>query len=275
MQATHLIRSNAAGRSHLFLSRSRALPWMKIRRQRACWSSCALLPSLIQVQLQLQLQSPSSPSLLKTFALLSSPLSEQQSRVVAGNTRLRCFASSSSVADTDDSNVVSILDENSDKIIQQIPLADCRNFCFIAHVDHGKSSLSSRILELTGNLGPQAQRIALEAVRKQQKQEDNGTQDESIVAQDKQSTPPKVNAIQNHARQDKEQYELLDTLAVEQQRGITVKASAATMLYRHPSAIGPTGVLLLNMIDTPGHVDFGSEVERSLSFVQGAVLLLE
>lgn len=50
----------------------------------------------------------------------------------------------------------------------------------------------------------------------------------------------------------KEQIELLDTLAVEKERGITVKASAASMLYPHPSAKGPHGVLLLNMVDTPG-----------------------
>ena len=48
----------------------------------------------------------------------------------------------------------------------------------------------------------------------------------------------------------KEKIELLDTLQVEQERGITVKASAATMLYPHPSAVGPSGVLLLNMVRT-------------------------
>jgi len=73
----------------------------------------------------------------------------------------------------------------------------------------------------------------------------------------------------------KERIELLDSLSVERERGITVKASTATMLYRHPSAVGPSGVLLLNLYDTPGHADFGLEVSRSLSFVQGAVLLLD
>lgn len=89
-----------------------------------------------------------------------------------------------------------------------------------------------------------------------------------------------------------------DTLSVEKERGITVKASTASFLYPHPSAVGEEGVMLLNMIDTPGtphsqyfkksrgllilpfavvlgHADFGREVARSLSFVQGAILLLD
>lgn len=78
------------------------------------------------------------------------------------------------------------------------------------------------------------------------------------------------------AKEDqKEQIEILDTLSVERERGITVKATTASMLYQHPAAVGPEGVLLLNMIDTPGHADFGREVARSLSFVQGAILLLD
>jgi Membrane GTPase LepA len=145
-------------------------------------------------------------------------------------------------------------------LIESIPLEDVRNFCIVAHVDHGKSSLASRILELTGNLGVEQQWAAIEHA---------GWTDRY----------KKPTLHSNHksvlAAADKEQIELLDTLAVERERGITVKASAATMLYPHPSAKGPNGVLLLNLIDTPGHIDFGTEVTRTLSSVQGAVLLFD
>jgi len=131
------------------------------------------------------------------------------------------------------SNTSSILDI-SESTLHSIPIEDIRNFSFIAHVDHGKSSLASRVLEHTGNITPTS-----------------------------------------NTTNTKEQINELDTLEVEQARGITVKATAASMIYKHKSAKGPTGNILLNMVDTPGHTDFGSEVRRSLAFVQGAVILFD
>jgi elongation factor 4 len=154
--------------------------------------------------------------------------------------------------------------ENRD-LLDRIPLEDVRNFCFIAHVDHGKSSLSSRILEIAGNLGVQKQKHALEVARA------------NVRAGGTSSPMPDGTAVMSSNKDSggKEQIELLDTLSVERERGITVKASAATMLYPHPSAVGPEGVILINCIDCPGHSDFSSEVARSLRFVQGAILLLD
>ena len=60
--------------------------------------------------------------------------------------------------------LVSITDENYQEIIDRIPLQDVRNFCFIAHVDHGKSSLSSRLLEITGNMGRESQKIGVVSI---------------------------------------------------------------------------------------------------------------
>ena len=166
--------------------------------------------------------------------------------------------------------LISIVDDNYQEIIDRIPLQDVRNFCFIAHVDHGKSSLSSRLLEITGNMGRESQQVALESARNNANTDSDNNNAENNIVEIKKNTRKK-----SDLHDEKEQIQLLDTLAVERERGITVKASAASMLYPHPSAIGPDGVLLLNCVDTPGHSDFSSEVARSLSFVQGAILLLD